>query len=390
MQSITDFTLRFKKIIALALILAVAGAWMALSIEHTPRTPLVHKSEKLDFKVDTVLSGLKIPWGMVFLPNGDMLFTERGGELHLYQNGKLHPDPIANVPEVLAKGQGGLLDIELHPNYKENGWIYISYSSEEGEEKGAQTALIRARLENHALVDKELVFKASPNIQTAHHYGGRIEFDREGYLYLSVGERGKRELAQDLDNYHGKVLRMHDDGSVPEDNPFVDNKNAMPEIWSYGHRNQQGMSLEPSTGLLWEHEHGPRGGDEVNIIQKGVNYGWPAITYGINYNGTIITKDTVKAGMEQPVIFWRPSIAPCGMDFVESDMYEPWQGNILVGSLKFRYLKRLEVQGKAITHQETLLENIGRVRAIEQAPDGYVYVAIEGPGMIVRLVPVNS
>jgi len=379
-----------KKGIAAVTLLMLAVICLAVFLPTQPEPPLIHKSEKLDFKVDTVIDGLKIPWGMVFLPNGDMLFTERGGELRLYQNGKLHPDPIANVPEVLAKGQGGLLDIELHPDYEENGWIYISYSSEEGDEKGAQTALIRARLQDHALVDKELVFKAYPNVNTAHHYGGRIVFDEEGYLFLSVGERGKRELAQDLDNYHGKVLRMNDDGTVPDDNPFVKTRNAMPEIWSYGHRNQQGMAMDPSTGLIWEHEHGPRGGDEVNIIQKGVNYGWPTITYGINYNGTIITKDTVKAGMEQPVIFWRPSIAPCGMDFVESEMYEPWKGNILVGSLKFRYLKRLEIKDKEVTHQETLLENIGRVRAIRQAPDGYVYVAVEGPGMIIRLVPVNS
>ncbi len=349
-------------------------------------------ASNISVKVDTVLSGLRVPWGMVFLPNGDMLFTERGGELRLVQNGQLHPDPIAGIPSVRAKGQGGLLDIELHPDYEQNGWIYLSYSSftadgGEGGEEDATTAFVRGRIQDHQWVDQELIFKGNLNYSQSHHYGGRIEFDPEGYLFLSIGDRGGRDQAQNLDVYRGKIFRLYDDGRVPPDNPFVDQKGAHPEIYSYGHRNPQGMTLNPYTGEIWEHEHGPRGGDEVNIIREGVNYGWPVITYGINYNGTIITEDTAKEGMEQPVTYWVPSIAPCGMDFVESELYGGWKGDLLVGSLKFRYLVRCEVEGNKITGQEILLENIGRVRAIKQAPDGYVYVATEGPGMIIRLIP---
>lgn len=374
-------------------VLALMACLGLAFVGHPLRPASVIPSEKLSFKVDTLLSGLKVPWGLVFLPNGDMLFTDRGGELRLVQEGRLHPDPIMGVPEVKAKGQGGLLDIELHPDHAENGWIYLSYSglAQGGEEgKGANTTFVRARLKDHALVDMQRIFKASPNYPQSHHYGGRIEFDRDGYLYLSVGDRGGRDEVQDLSNHRGKVFRLHDDGSIPEDNPFVGTRKAQPEIFTYGHRNPQGLAMNPVTGEIWEHEHGPKGGDEVNIIRKGNNYGWPEITYGVNYNGTIITKDTVKAGMEQPVIFWRPSIAPCGMAFVDSDKYPGWENNLLVGSLKFRYLKRCEVVGNEVVHQETLLENIGRVRAIRQGPDGYLYLAIEGPGMIIRLIPEKS
>lgn len=363
-------------------------AILGFSAYHPPSE--VIKSEKLNFTVDTVLSGLKNPWGLAFLPNGDMLISERGGDLLLFSNGKLHPDPIKGVPEVRAKGQGGLFDLELHPNYEENGWIYISYASpiQKGEKgEGANTAFMRARLKNHELVDKEVLFKASPNYKKTQHYGGRIEFDNDGYLYLSVGDRGGRDEAQSLNNYRGKVYRLHDDGRIPKDNPFVGQKNASPETFSYGHRNPQGLAIHPETGDIWEHEHGPRGGDELNIIRKGHNYGWPAITYGINYSGTIITKDTVKAGMDQPVTFWRPSIAPCGMDFVTSDKYSPWKNNVLVGSLKFRYMQRVEIVNDKAVHREILLKNIGRVRVIREAPDGYIYIGTEGPGMVIRLMP---
>jgi glucose/arabinose dehydrogenase len=349
-------------------------------------------SEKLRFRVDTLLTGLEVPWGMTFLPNGDMLFTERDGELRLVRGGKLHPDPIGGVPEVRAKGQGGLLDIELHPNYAQNGWIYLSYASpaQPGEEgDGSNTALMRAKLNGHQLTEQQVIFKARPNYSAAHHYGGRIEFDREGYVYLSLGDRGGTFDNQTLANHRGKVVRLRDDGSIPEDNPFFAREGAMKEVFSWGHRNPQGMALNPATGELWEHEHGPQGGDEVNIVRKGNNYGWAAITFGIDYDGSVISSDTARQGMEQPVLYWVPSIAPCGMDFVTSDTYAPWKGNLLVGSMKFRYLKRLEISGDKVTHQETLIDGIGRIRAVEEAPDGYIYLAVEGPGMIVRLVPVN-
>lgn len=351
------------------------------------------ESEKLNFRIDTVLTDLGSPWGIAFLPDGSMLFTEKEGNLRLYKNGELHPKPIDGVPEVRYKGQGGLLDIELHPDYERNGWLYLSYSEpaqegEEGDPDGGNTTFIRAKLQNHHLVNKEVIFNAKPNYTKTQHYGGRIEFDQQGYLFLTVGDRGGRPEAQLLSTYRGKVLRLNDDGSIPTDNPFLAQEGAHPEIYSYGHRNPQGMAMDPATGLIWEHEHGPQGGDELNIIQKGVNYGWPTISYGINYDGTIITEDTVMEGMEQPVTFWRPSIAPCGMTFVSNSQYPQWDGNIMVGSLKFRYLARCEVQGNQIVHQEKLLEGLGRVRVVRQSPDGYLYIGMESPGMIVRILPI--
>lgn len=348
------------------------------------------ETEKQTIKIETVVSDLSIPWGMDWLPNGDMLFTERGGELRLVQKGKLHPKPIAGLPKVHVKGQGGLLDVRVHPNYKENGWIYFSYSSpkQAGESgDGGNTAFVRAKLKNHTLVEQETLLKALPNYRSGNHFGGRIEFDREGYIYLTVGDRGGRDKNQTIKNYRGKVFRLNDDGSIPKDNPFLQETGAKPETFSYGHRNPQGLAMHPGTGDIWAHEHGPKGGDELNLIQKGKNYGWPTITYGVNYSGTKITDETHRDGMEQPVTYWVPSIAPCGMSFVNSKYYPEWKNNILVGSLKFRYLKRLELDGNKVSHEETILEGIGRVRAIEQGPDGYIYVAVEGPGQILRLVP---
>lgn len=374
------------KIISSILFLFLSCSFFAPTAEFNDPV----QSEIIKFDVETVVDELNIPWAMAFLPNGDLLFTEREGELRLIQDGKLHSEPIGGVPEVLAQGQGGLLDIELHPKYAENGWLYLSYSSpaasgEEGE--GANTALMRAQLKDHRLVNQKVIFKAGPNYETKHHYGSRIVFDKEGYLYLSIGDRGGRDRAQRLSNYRGKILRLHDDGSIPKDNPFVNQGNARPEIFSYGHRNPQGMAIHPVTGALWAHEHGPRGGDELNLVEKGKNYGWPVITYGRNYSGTKITDETHREGMEQPVIYWTPSIAPCGMSFVTSEQFASWKGNILVGSLSFRYLERVELKNNKVVHQEKLLENIGRVRAVEEGPDGYIYVAVEAPGKIVRLVP---
>jgi len=346
-------------------------------------------SAQANIRVDTVVSGLSVPWGMAFLPNGDMLITERSGEIRIVRDGKLLEEKVEGLPEIYVRGQGGLMDITLHPNYEENGWIYISYASPAKSGNGGNTAIMRARLENNTLVDKEELFKATPNSSGGRHFGSRIEFDREGFLYFSVGERGKSSNAQTLSNHSGKILRLHDDGRVPQDNPFVNQKNAMPEIFTYGNRNPQGLGLHPETGELWAHEHGPRGGDELNIIRKGNNYGWPEITYGINYDGSIITDDTAKAGMEQPVIYWKPSIAPCGMTFVTGDVYPAWKGDILVGSLKFQYLVRCELEGNNVVRQEKLLEGVGRVRNVKQGPDGYIYVALEGTG-IVKLVPSDS
>lgn len=365
------------------------------SIYLVAMQPLIAESasvstEKHDLTLEVVAEGFDSPWGMAFLPAGEILVTDRAGSLYLLRNGR--KTDIEGVPEVWARGQGGLLDIELHPDYAEsdNQWIYLTYASPDrrGEQgSGANTALLRARLDGNRLVNQEVIFKALPNYRSRHHFGSRVVFDQEGYLYMTIGDRGDRDKVQSFSNFRGKIIRLNDDGSIPSDNPFVGQPNHLDAIWSGGHRNPQGLAIHPQTGQLWSHEHGPRGGDELNLIRKGVNYGWPLITYGVNYSGSKITSATSRAGLEQPIVHWTPSIAPCGMTFVTSNVYPEWQGNILVGSLKFQQLHRLELNENIVTHEESLLENIGRVRAIEQGPDGYIYVAVEGPGKIYRLVP---
>lgn len=350
------------------------------------------KSISPDFTVETVVSGLDMPWATAFLPNGDMLVTERIGKLRLVKKGLLDPVEISGLPKILYRGQGGLLDVLLHPDYARNGWIYLSYSSpksegEEGPENGANTALLRAKLKDHSLTDIEVLYKALPNVRSSPHFGGRIVFDKKGHVFLSLGERGQKEAAQDLSKAQGKIVRLYEDGKIPADNPFVNMPGAKPEIWSYGIRNPQGLVMHPETGVLWEHEHGPQGGDELNIIEKGKNYGWPLITFGIDYDNSIISKDTARVGMEQPIIYWKPSIAPCGMAFITSDKYKGWKGDLLVGSLKFNYLQHLTVRGNKITKREIILEKIGRVRDIRQGPEGYMYVVVEDSGKIVRIRP---
>ncbi len=351
-------------------------------------------SEVQNFRIESVADGFDSPWAMAFLPGGDLLVTDRSGSLNLIADGKRQSSPVGGVPEVRASGQGGLLDLELHPDFSApgNGWIYLSYASpkQRGEKgRGANTALMRARLRNNQLVDQELLFKAQPNYSQTQHYGGRIVFDGEGNVYLTVGDRGGRDEVQQLDNARGKIFRLHDDGSIPEDNPFLGTKGATPSTWSTGHRNPQGFAVHPETGVLWAHEHGPRGGDELNIIEGGKNYGWPIITYGVNYSGSQITPNTAMAGMEQPVTYWVPSIAPSGMAFLTGDTYAGWDGDLFIGSLKFQRVYRLVLDGQKVVHQESLLNGIGRVRAIEQGPDGFLYIAVEKPGRIVRLIPVE-
>ncbi len=342
----------------------------------------VKAEDPIDMKYTTelVVPELVIPWGMTFLPDGSMLITEKSGELIHFKDGI--KTNIDGTPEVYVRGQGGFLDIELHPDYENTGWIYMTYASSEGEEEGGNTALMRAKLEGNALVEKQLLYKATPNTKKGQHFGSRIQFDDEGYLYFSIGERGERDVnPQDITRDCGKIYRLHDDGSVPSDNPFVGTENAKTAIFSYGHRNPQGMAKNPFTGAIWVNEHGPQGGDEINIIEKGKNYGWPVISYGINYNGTSFTDITEKEGMEQPLFYWVPSIAPSGMVIVSSDKYPDWEGNVLVGSLKFKYLERLILENDEVVKREKLFEDIGRVRDVVQAPDGYIYVAVEGKGI---------
>jgi glucose/arabinose dehydrogenase len=297
---------------------------------------------------------------------------------------------IEGVPEVLNEGQGGLMDVELHPDYKENRLVYISYSKfkEQDDELLSTTAIARAKLQDKKLEDLEIIFEALPYSGTRHHYGCRMEFDREGYLYFSVGDRGNRDRnPQALDNHSGKVHRLFDDGSIPEDNPFVDNPEALSSIYSYGHRNPQGMILHPETGEVWTHEHGPRGGDEINIIRMGANYGWPLVSHGINYDGTIFTSLTEEEGMEQALHYWVPSIAPSGMVFVTGERYPAWKDRLLVGSLKYEYLHMCEIEDGRVISEEFLLKNIGRVRNVKMGLDGYIYVAMEEPGRVFRLIP---
>ncbi|GMN09324.1 PQQ-dependent sugar dehydrogenase [Croceitalea sp. MTPC9] len=337
------------------------------------------------FSEELVVDGIQNPWGMTFPSKNAILITEKSGKLILFENGK--KIQIGNLPDIYERGQGGFLDIELHPDYMNNGWIYFSFSSSEGDGKGGNTAIMRAKLKDHKLTDKELLYKGVPNTTKGQHWGSRLEFDDKGFLYFSIGDRGNRDVnPQDITQDGGKIYRIHDDGRIPIDNPFVNKKGAKTAIFSYGHRNPQGLVKNPFTGEIWNHEHGPRGGDEINIIKKGKNFGWPVITYGINYIGTKITDETSRPGMEQPLYQWTPSIAPSGMTFVISDKYPDWKGSLLVGSLAFQYLERLELKNNKVIYREKLLDRLGRVRNVKQGPDGYIYVGVEGKG-IYKLIP---
>lgn len=369
-----------KSIVYLYLFVVTLNFSCAQDAENEVGTPL-----NIPFTAELLIDELQIPWGMAFLPDGGMLVTEKSGELIHFKNGE--KVAVSNVPSIYARGQGGLLDVILHPNYSDNGWIYFSYASEEGSEKGGHTAITRARLQGNSLQDIEVLYKGSPNTTKGQHFGSRIVFDNEGYLYFSIGERGARDVnPQDLTRDGGKIYRLFDDGKIPEDNPFVGTANAKTAVYSYGHRNPQGLTRHPETGRIWNHEHGPKGGDEINIIEKGANYGWPLITYGINYSGTPITDKTEMEGMNQPIHYWVPSIAPSGMAFVTSDNYKGWKGSLLVGSLAFQYLERLTLQGSKVTDREKLMGDLGRVRNVRQGPDGLIYVAVEGKG-IYKLIP---
>ena len=349
----------------------------------------VFETEELVIKLDTLASGMDQPWGITFLPNNEILITEKSGTLFKRAaDGVMHE--ISGIPEVKSNGQGGLMDVEVHPDIENNGWIYIAYSKPDPtNSKDATTAIVRGKLDGNRFVDQKEIFVALPYSSKKYHFGTRMEFDKEGYLYVSVGDRGSRDVnPQNLDNHCGKIHRIHDDGSIPKDNPFVNTAGAMPSIYTYGNRNPQGVALNPADGSIWQNEHGPRGGDEINIVKKGVNYGWPVISYGINYNGTIFTEQTEAKGMEQPIMYWLPSIGVCGMTFVDSDKYgRKWKNNVLSGSLRFKYLERAVVENDEIMHREKILENIGRLRVVEVGPDGYIYVGVEEPGYVFRLLP---
>lgn len=345
------------------------------------------ESEKLTYGVDTLADNLKNPWGIAFLPDGRTLVTERAGQVLIFQDDKQLEDKI-EIPDVFVHGQGGLMDIKLHPDYEENGWIYISYAKKG--ETGGGTVIARTRLEGNKFTPLEELFAAQPLSESGVHFGSRIVFDGNGYMFFSSGERGTKENAQTLGNHLGKILRLHDDGRVPNDNPFLNTADAKPEIWSYGHRNPQGLVYNTETNTLWDVEHGPRGGDELNKVEKGKNYGWPVITYGINYDGTPITDKTEQEGLEQPLTYWVPSIAPCGMMQVKGNRYPGWKNDLLIGALSLQHVARVELSDGKYVGQEKLIEKMARVRAVEESPKGYIYVATEGPGMLLKLIPLKD
>lgn len=340
------------------------------------------------FRVVTITDGLEHPWGMAFLPDGRILVTERPGRLRVISNGLLDPKPISGLPKIAAYGQGGLLDVVLHPQFKHNGWIYFSYAAAGAGGMGTEVA--RARLAGKQLSQLQVLFRLEKKTSAGRHFGSRLVFDHNHYLYLSIGDRGERPRSQDLSDHAGSIIRLHDDGRIPVDNPFVALKDAKPEIYSYGHRNSQGMTLHPVSAELWSHEHGPQGGDELNVIQKGVNYGWPQITYGVNYaSGTQIGDGTHKSGMQQPDYYWIPSIAPSGMSFYTGEQFPHWQGSLFIGSLKFQQLVRLELDGQSVIREERFLSRkLGRIRDVRTGPDGFLYLLIDAEnGSLVRLEP---
>lgn len=348
----------------------------------------VFDSEKARFRVVTLVRGLDHPWGLAFLPGGDMLVTERPGRLLRVEGGTLQVRPVRGLPPIATVGQGGLLDVALHPRFESNGLVYLTLAGEDAD--GVGTEVARGRLVDDALQDVAIIFRALPKSGGGRHFGSRLLFTPDGRLLITLGDRGDRPRAQDLGDHAGSVIRIEDDGGVPADNPFVRTPGARPEIYTFGNRNVQGIALDPDTGRVWAHEHGPQGGDEVNILAAGRNYGWPIITYGRNYViGTKIGEGTHKEGMEQPAHQWTPSIAPSGMTLYTGDKFPGWRGNLLVGALKFRLVARLELDDDKIVHEERLLEDVlGRIRDVRTAPDGFIYLLTDhGDGVLARLEP---
>ena len=338
--------------------------------------PEAEEPTRVPYALTKVVDDVEIPWGLSFLPDGSILYTEKElKQLVRVRDGR--KTLIGGLPnDILVKGQGGLLDVLYH-----DGWVYLSYASSAGAGKGGHTKIIRGQIEGDRLVAQRVLYKGTPNTNRGHHWGSRLAIGADGLLYFTIGDRGNRdENPQDLTRDGGKVYRLHPNGDVPTDNPYHGVAGNLPQIYSYGHRNPQGMDVHPVTGEVWTHEHGPRGGDELNRIQPGTNYGWPVITYGRNYTGTKITDETARPGMEQPVYYWLPSIAPSGMAWV-TDRYPAWAGDVLVGSLKFLYLERLDFEDGRVVGREKLFPNRGRVRSVERAVDGTIYVGIEYEGI---------
>jgi aldose sugar dehydrogenase len=371
--------------------LAVALAVPAGAVEETFET------ETGSIDVTTVVDGLENPWGLALLPDGRWLVTEKAGRLRLIGDDGTLSEPIAGTPEVDARGQGGLLDVEVAPDFESTRMVYLTFS-EPGDGGTNGTAVYSARLadDDSALENGQVIFQQQPKEASTAHYGSRLVFDGEGHLFVTLGERSDAEFrvqSQDLDSHLGKIVRINLDGSVPDDNPFVDQEGALPEIWSYGHRNPQGAAINPETGILWNNEHGPRGGDEINIVEPGANYGWPLVSHGDEYSGAPINEDEeTMEGVVDPIHTWVPtSMAPSGMLFYTADAFPEWQGNVFVGALAQTYLSRLTLDGDTVVSEERLLEDLGlRIRDVAQGPDGLIYlITDEGNGEVLRVSPTD-
>ena len=347
------------------------------------------QSEKQSFRVVTLTQGLQHPWSLAFLPDGRLLITERAGRLRIVQKDfTLDPKPVSGLPDIIASGPGGLFDVVLHPQYSKNGWIYFAYS--EPGTGGWGTALARGKLVGHQMTNVQVLFSMEPKTRSSHHFGGRIVFDEAGYVYLTLGDRGEMARAQLLGDHAGSIIRLHDDGRLPKDNPFVNRAGAKPEKFTLGNRNVQGVAIHPKTGEVWTHEHGPQGGDEINSIKSARNYGWPIITYGVNYGiGTKIGEGIAKAGLEQPLHVWVPSIAPSGMAFYKGSEFANWNNSLFIGALRAETLVRLELKGDKVVHEERLLQgSIGRIRDVRLGPDQFIYLLTdERAGGFYRLEP---
>tara|TARA_B100000780_G_scaffold203254_1_gene144236 strand:+ start:23 stop:1165 length:1143 start_codon:yes stop_codon:yes gene_type:complete len=342
-------------------------------------------TSETNYEMELVFEDENIIWAIEFFDDNSILATVKSGSLFHYKDGI--KTEIKGLPKIYLRGQGGLMDIALHPNFKENKWLYFSYASETVGEKGGNTTIARAKLIEDSLVDLKVLYKGSPNSRKGQHFGGRLAFDNDNYLYFSIGDRGNREVnPQDITIDGGKIYRINDDGTIPNDNPFFNSPNAKKAIYSYGHRNPQGMFKHPVTGEIWTNEHGPRGGDEINIIKKGKNYGWPKITYGINYSGTTITKNKSLPDMEQPLYYWLPSIAPSSFEYISSDIYPNWNGSLLAGALVFSHVERIGLKDNKVVTRSKIAEGLGRPRDVKQGPDGFIYVSIENKG-VYKILP---
>ena len=339
--------------------------------------------------METITEDIETPWGIAFPDENTILITERPGRLRIIKDGILLPDPIEDTPAVLAEGQGGLLDVVLDPEYSKNGWVYLSFSHPviaTNQDTLTFTSVVRGQINQGKWQQQEVIYQADTSHYTKAriHYGGRITFDHQGHLYLSIGDRSVMEQAQELSRPNGKVHRLNADGTIPDSNPFYGSTEVLSSIFSYGHRNPQGLTTHPTTGQIWEAEHGPLGGDELNLIQPGLNYGWPSITHGINYNGELISEFSRLEGMEQPMLYWKPSIAVCGISFYQGEAFPKWNGQLLTGALRFEEVKLLDIEDDRVIFQQTLIKNQGRVRIARSGPEGSIYVLLNRPDRILR------